>query len=103
MIDMDEAQIILTYKSILALTQKMLEAAQDNDWEKLSALGRECNQLTDTLVATPSRQVLSKELQIEKVAIIHQIFACDAKIREITEPGMARLQQLLPNTHKYIN
>lgn len=100
---MDEAQIILTYKSILVLTQKMLEAAQVNDWEKLSALGQRCNQLTDILIATPSRQVLSKELQIEKVAIIHQIFACDAKIRAITEPGMTRLQQLLPNTHKHID
>lgn len=98
---MDETQVISTYKAILAITCQMLEAAQKNDWNELNVLGWKCRQLTDALIANPS-QALSKELQKEKVAIIQQIFACDAKIRAITEPGMTRLQHLLSHAHKHI-
>lgn len=98
---MNEIQMIATYKAILTTTHQMLEAAQKNDWDTLKMLGQKCKQLTDILIAHPPRRALSNEIQKEKVAIIHQIFACDARIRAITEPEMARLQHLLPNMHKH--
>ena len=99
---MNEAQILATYKAILTTTHQMLAAVEKNEWDTVNRLGQQCKQLTDTLTAHPIRQVLSKEAQKEKVALIQQIFACDAKIRAITEPGITRLHYFLSRVHKAI-
>ncbi|SDY23304.1 flagellar protein FliT [Nitrosomonas sp. Nm58] len=100
---MDEAQIISTYKAILAITHKMLKAAQENDGKRLFSLEQECKKLTHALIANPPQQPLSAEMQKKRIEIIHQILACDAKIRAITEPWMTHLQNLLTHAHKHIN
>lgn len=101
MVPMDEAQIISTYKAILTITQQMLIAAQQNNWNKLNALEQECKKLTYALITNPLQKPLSDEMHEKKVEIIHQILACDAKIRAITEPWMTHLQGLLTHTHKH--
>ena len=99
---MNEAQILATYKAILTTTHQMLAAVERNEWDTVNRLGQQCKQLTDTLTAHPIRQVLSKKAQKEKVALIQQIFVCDAKIRAITEPGITRLHYFLSRVHKAI-
>lgn len=97
---MDGVQLIFTYKAILAITEKMLKAAQENNWEELITLERECKLLTQTLVSNPKQTQLSYEMQKKKIDIIHRILDKDAKIRTITEPWMTHLQNLLINANQ---
>lgn len=97
---MDGAQIILMYKAILAVTGKMLSAAQNSQWDELVSLEQECKQLTGRLTKEESGAILDKELLQNKVSIIHQILDDDAQIRAITEPWMSRLQEIL-DTNKH--
>lgn len=92
---MDHNQIINTYEAILIITNKMLEAAENREWEKLIALEEECRKLTSKLVINNPNQELSDELLDKKIKIIHQVLANDAKIRSITEPWMANLQSMI--------
>lgn len=92
---MDHKQIITTYETILIITNKMLTAAEDNEWEKLITLEKECRKLTNKLVINNSDHELSDELLDKKIKIIHQVLANDAKIRLITEPWMANLQNMI--------
>ena len=78
----------------------MLAAAQNDEWDQLVELEKECRKLTDELIAnnTEYELNLSEELQQHKVKIIHQVLANDAQIRTITEPWMAQLQNILNTT-----
>lgn len=96
---MDGMQTIFTYKAILAITEKMLKAAQTNDWNKLVALEQECKSLTQTLIASSTQIQLSEEMQKKKIEIIHKILDKDAQIRTIAEPWMTHLQNFLINTN----
>jgi len=97
---MDNTEIISTYEEILATTNKMLIAAQNNEWDTLIGLEKHCRELTNKLVACDAESTLSHELQQKKIKIIHQVLDDDAQIRLITEPWMARLQDII-NTSTY--
>ena len=92
---MDHKQIITTYEAILIITNKMLTAAESNEWEKLIALEKECRKLTKKLVSNTSGRELSDELLKKKINIIHQVLSNDAKIRSITESWMDNLQNMI--------
>lgn len=93
--EMDGKQVIATYESILDITGQMLVAAQNSQWDQLICLEQECKSLTKKLVANKLDKKLSNELQKKKIDIIHQVLRHDAQIREITEPWMLRLQNIL--------
>lgn len=97
---MDGVQIIFTYKAILTVTEKMLKAAQANNWEELISLEQECKLLTQALVSNSNQIQLSDEMQKKKIDIIHRILDKDAQIRTITEPWMTHLQNLLINANQ---
>lgn len=92
---MNSAQTLMTYDAILAITGKMLAAAQNNNWDQLILLEQECRKLTEALIKHDPEPILDKELLQKKVKMINQILADDAKIRAITEPWMAKLQDML--------
>ncbi len=89
---MDGIQIIAVYEEIMLVTGKMLVAAKNSNWDELAILEKECSVLTEQLINTDSKTVLSDELIQKKVKILHQVLNDDAKIRTITEPWMERLK-----------
>ena len=97
---MDDTQIISTYEEILATTNKMLAAAQNSEWDNLIHLEKQCQELTNKLIEPEKELILNQELQQKKIQIIHQVLDDDAKIRLITEPWMAKLQDII-NTNTY--
>lgn len=97
---MDNIQIISIYEEILATTNKMLDAAQKNEWDTLINLEKQCRELTHKLIANEAECTLSHELQQKKIKIIHQVLHDDAQIRSITEPWMTKLQEMI-NTNTY--
>lgn len=92
---MDNTQAIMAYEAILATTGKMLVAAQNNEWDELVSLEKECRQLTEILIKKNLEPILDKELLQKKVKIIHQILDENAQVRALTEPWVARLQDIL--------
>ncbi len=92
---MDSTQTIMIYKAILAITGKMLIAAQNKEWDELVSLEQECGKLAQILINENHQPILDTELLQNKIKIIHQILDDDAQIRAITESWMIRLQDIL--------
>jgi flagellar protein FliT len=89
------AQMIATYEAILAITGQMLEAARNDDWDRLVALEKDCKRLVGELIAGNNGQPLGSQFQQRKAEIIRKVLADDAEIRTMTEPWMAQLQNIL--------
>lgn len=92
---MNSQQIITTYETILAITGQMLDAARNDDWERLVALEKDRKKLVEELIAENYGLPLSSRFQQRKAEIIRKVLADDAEIRNITEPWMAQLQNFL--------
>jgi flagellar protein FliT len=78
----------------------MLVAARQADWERLIERERECCRQVQTLAAAQVETRLDPPFQRRKIEIIHKVLAGDAEIRDLTEPRMARLQQLVSGTRQ---
>ena len=92
---MNSPQIITTYETVLAITGQMLDAARNDDWERLVALEKACKKLVEELIVENYGLPLSSQFQQRKAEIIRKVLADDAEIRNITEPWMAQLQNFL--------
>ncbi len=94
---MNSPQIITIYETVLAITGQMLDAARNDDWDRLVALEKDCKKRVEELIAENYGLPLSSQFQQRKAEIIRKVLADDAEIRNITEPWMAQLQNLLGN------
>ena len=92
---MNSPQIITIYETVLAITGQMLDAARNDDWERLVALEKDCKKRVEELIAENYGLPLSSQFQQRKAEIIRKVLADDAEIRSITEPWMAQLQSFL--------
>lgn len=96
---MNAQEFIAAYERIQRITGRMVEAARRADWDRLVALEGVCRSEVDRLVAIDGRgPQLSHELQTRKADIIRGVLADDAEIRRITEPCLARLEELIGTT-----
>ena len=91
---MNNAQIIAAYETILSITGQMLEAARRKDWDYLQVLEEACKAIIAMLIAA-NPAPLDGDYQQRKVEIIHRVLADDAEIRNITQPWMAHLQNVI--------
>lgn len=73
--NVEEAQIIAAYQAILAVTDQMLQAAKNSDWDKLVALERNCKHLTNQLMEQHTRQPLSEAQQKKKKLILYSKYS----------------------------
>ncbi len=93
---MNEQQHILDiYEAIGVKTGAMLEAAKHSDWDRLTALERECCALVETLKRTDAGAGAGARFVQSKIAFIRKVLADDAEIRKLTEPWMAQLENML--------
>jgi len=88
-------QIIAAYEGILVMTGQMLDAARNDDWDRLVALEQDCRKRVEELIADHTGEPLSSQFQQRKAEIIRKVLADDAEIRNITESWMAQLQDIL--------
>lgn len=92
---MSNLDILNVYKNVAQISDGMLHAAQDRDWELLGKLEQDCSAQVESLRQHESQTDTSPELKAEKIRMIKMILANDKAIREITEPWMAELTMLL--------
>lgn len=91
---MNTDQTMQHYESIGALSAAMLAAARNGDWDDLVAVQQHCACRVDALRALPE-PVLDTPQRQRKLEIIRKVLAEDAQVRDLTQPRLAELDQLL--------
>jgi flagellar protein FliT len=90
-----EAQILSCYESLSAASGRMLRAARGDDLDGLSAAAADCATTIARLREIGDGVAMSDEGRRRKMAIIRQVLADDAQIRQLTQPWMQRLEALI--------
>ncbi len=94
-IPMSNHPILDHYQRIKDVTGQMVAAARRADWDHLIDLEESCRSLTDALMEAERGIQLPPPMLERKVELIRNVLADDAEIRNLTEPWMKRLQELL--------
>ncbi|HWU98469.1 MAG TPA: flagellar protein FliT [Oxalicibacterium sp.] len=92
---MDSQEVISLYETVAGITDKMLAAARNGDWEELIALEAHCASHVATLKAGEPPVPLTGTVRERKVQIIQKILSDDREIRNITQPWMENLSSLM--------
>jgi flagellar protein FliT len=92
--------VIAVYEQVLALMGRMRRAAEAREWTQLVALERECRALVAGVQVADAGEPLDGAARARKAALIRQVLAHDAAIRDITEPWMRQLHELLASSSR---
>jgi flagellar protein FliT len=95
---MNSQEVITLYENVADITDQMLAAARNSDWDKLAVLESRCTSQVEKLKAGEAPVALTGVARERKVQIIQKILADDREIRNLTEPWMAQLSQLIRST-----
>ena len=95
---MNSEEILALYEAVSRITDQMLVAANQGDWDRLIALEEHCARHVQTLRDGEPPIPLTGQNRERKVQIIHKILADDRKIRDLAEPWMAQLAQMINST-----
>jgi len=85
------------YKAIENASQKMLAAAQAENWDQVVKLEGACAVLIAQLRARSRTDQLAPAERKEKAQIMQRILRADAEIRCLAEPWLNDLEQLMDN------
>ncbi|MFT4063122.1 flagellar protein FliT [Paraburkholderia sp.] len=88
------AEYFARYEAIAALSCRMLTAARRALWTDLVHLQEEYRQLVEALKEADDGVRLDEAERLRKYALIRQILADDAAIRDLANPRMANLSAL---------
>ena len=97
---MDADRILCFYERIAGLMGRMVDAARAREWDRLGHLETSCQTYIRTLKAADLNVPMTVELRDRRNRLIGEVLRADAEIRDLTEPGMARLRPLLGTTNK---
>ncbi|MCB5183758.1 flagellar protein FliT [Methylobacillus gramineus] len=85
------------YAAVVEITDQMLDAAKQHDWQRLALLEAECAERVKSASLTVCEDPLMEPEQKMKVAHIKKILDADRQIRNIIDPWMVKLSDLLSN------
>jgi len=83
------------YQEMSALSARMVEAAQSQDWDSLVTLETSVSVLRETLMADDDSTTLTADERNLKAALIQRILDDDAEVRCHTEPWMEHVRRYL--------
>lgn len=83
------------YKAIESASRKMLEAAKAEDWDQVVRLEGACAVLIEQLRAESQLQNLAPAERAEKQRVMLSILRHDAEIRNLAEPWLADIDNML--------
>ena len=95
---MNSLELISLYENVATITGNMLEAARSGNWELLERLEHDCSSRVQTLRENEIPFDLPTDMRDKKIRIIKKILADDKEIRDLTEPWMAQLSDLMKNS-----
>lgn len=76
------------YKAIEESSRKMLEAAQEEDWDGVVRYEGTCAVLIEQLRFRAKSESLDAQARLEKTHIMQRILRNDAQIRSLAEPWL---------------
>jgi flagellar protein FliT len=86
------------YEAFGQITERMLTAARNGEWDQLTELEQQCTALVARLAAAPPSPPLLLDGRARKVQLIQKILADDREIRDLVSPWMAELAARLNST-----
>lgn len=92
---MTSQEVLTVYDTMVGLTDQMLQAATESDWERLIALEQQCAAHVRQLKDNDSPPALEGASRQRKVDAIRTMLDHDRQIRDLTMPWMARLSALI--------
>jgi len=95
---MDGAEVISLYEAVAEITDKMLAAARNQDWELLSDLEEDCSHYVSIIKQNETNEPLTDLGRERKIAIIKKILEDDKDIRELVTPALEKLSSMIKNT-----
>jgi flagellar protein FliT len=81
------------YENLAGLTAKMSLAAQAGDWNALTSMEKQC--ASHAAAIETGVPALSGAPRMRKIDLLMQIMANDRAIREVTEPWMGKLDNMM--------
>jgi flagellar protein FliT len=95
---MNTEEVMSLYETVAVITDQMVVAAREGNWEQLVELEKQCSRHVEQLKQGESSEPLTPGVREKKVRIIQKILADDREIRNLTEPWMEHLSSLINNT-----
>lgn len=92
---LNSQEVISLYETVAVITDQMLTAARNGDWDQLVALESRCAGHVEMLRTGEPPAPLTGANRERKVKIIKKILADDREIRNLTQPWMAHLSKLI--------
>jgi flagellar protein FliT len=90
---MTSTDVVSIYEQLAGLTNQMVVAARTSDWEGLDHLERECAiKASHVASAAPA---LSGAPRLRKIDLLKQILANDREVRDLTEPWMVQVDNVM--------
>jgi flagellar protein FliT len=78
----------------------MVRAAEKGDWDQVAGMESTCKPIIEQIRNTSIEERLSDDQRRQKIQVIKQILRDDARLRELANPWMTQLQEVLQQTRK---
>ncbi|MDR3385477.1 MAG: flagellar protein FliT [Rudaea sp.] len=88
-------QLLARYDSILHVTERMLSAAREDNWDSVIELQARYSTLADTLRPVDASVPLDDSQRVRKHDLTRRILSNETAVRELGAPRLARLSALL--------
>lgn len=92
---MNSAELLKQYDAIWRLTQKMLGAANQGEWDQLIEFVQLRATLTDSLMKLDNEDLWGREELSQKAELIRKTLSSDEEIKKLTQAWMGELQEML--------
>jgi flagellar protein FliT len=89
---------IAHYQSLSGLLSTMVSLAEKGDWDQVAGMERTCKPIIEQIRNTPLEERLTEDQRRQKIQVIKQILRDDARLRELADPWMAKLQEAMQQT-----
>lgn len=90
---MTSTDVLAMYEQLAGLTSQMVVAARSSDWDSLDSLEQQCAEHATR--AADGVPPLSGAPRLRKIDLLKQIMANDREVRNITEPWMAQVNNIM--------
>ncbi len=92
---MNAEDVIMAYEDVARMSAEMLAAARTSRWDDLVLLEKHCANRVAALRDNEETIRLPADLRSRKLHMLQQILADDREIRDLTEPWMRQLSQIM--------
>ena len=90
-----EQQIVERYRRMADASHRMLDAAREDDWDRVCLVEKECAGLVAELSRMGDLAPVDPALRQEKVDLMKRVLVDDAALRLLSQPWLSKLDAML--------